>query len=165
MTELLANHVAGRWQTGTGQGSTLLDPVLGTPLVRVDATGLDLAAAFAFARESGGKALRAMSYAQRAKLLADVAAVLQANRDAYYEISTANSGTVKNDTAVDVDGGIYTLGVSPGTVSGLHVAVVPLREIAPSVAVLALEASELVLVLQVGRHAGLCGLAAGEFLH
>ena len=109
MTELLANHVAGRWQTGTGQGSTLLDPVLGTPLVRVDATGLDLPAAFAFARDTGGKALRSMNYGQRAKLLADVAAVLQANRDAYYEISTANSGTVKNDTAVDVDGGIYTL--------------------------------------------------------
>lgn len=109
MTELLANHVSGRWQTGTGQGSTLLDPVLGTALVRVDATGLDLPAAFAFARETGGKALRALSYAQRAKLLADVAGVLQANRDAYYEISTANSGTVKNDTAVDVDGGIYTL--------------------------------------------------------
>ena len=36
--------------------------------------------------------------------------MLQANRDAYYEISTANSGTVKNDTAVDVDGAIYTLG-------------------------------------------------------
>ena len=110
MTELLANHVAGRWQTGTGPGSTLLDPVLGTELVRVDATGLDLAAAFAFARDTGGKALRAMSYAQRARLLADVAAVLQSHRDAYDAISTANSGTVKNDTAVDVDGGIYTLG-------------------------------------------------------
>ena len=109
MTELLANHVAGRWQTGQGPGSTLLDPVLGTPLVRVDATGLDLPAAFAFARETGGKALRALNHAQRAKLLADVAAVLLANRDAYYEISIANSGTVKNDTAVDVDGGIYTL--------------------------------------------------------
>ena len=109
MTELLANHIAGRWQNGSGQGTTLLDPVLGTALVRVDDTGLDLPAAFAFARETGGKALRALSYAQRAKLLADVAAVLQAHRDAYYEISTANSGTVKNDTAVDVDGGIYTL--------------------------------------------------------
>jgi 3,4-dehydroadipyl-CoA semialdehyde dehydrogenase len=36
--------------------------------------------------------------------------VLQANRDAYYEIATANSGTVKNDSAVDIDGGIFTLG-------------------------------------------------------
>lgn len=109
MTELLANHVAGRWQTGGGPGSVLRDPVLGVELVRVDATGLDLGAAFAFARDTGGKALRALSYARRASLLAEIAAVLQSRRDAYYEISTANSGTVRNDTAVDVDGGIYTL--------------------------------------------------------
>jgi 3,4-dehydroadipyl-CoA semialdehyde dehydrogenase len=42
--------------------------------------------------------------------LAAAVKVLQANRDAYYDIATANSGTVKNDTAVDVDGGIFTLG-------------------------------------------------------
>ncbi|MFD2753553.1 3,4-dehydroadipyl-CoA semialdehyde dehydrogenase [Comamonas terrae] len=110
MTELLANHVCGRWQAGTGPGSVLRDPVRGSALVRVDATGLDLPAAFDYARETGGAALRALSYAQRAKLLADAAGVLQAGRDAYYAISTANSGTVKSDTAVDVDGAIYTLG-------------------------------------------------------
>jgi 3,4-dehydroadipyl-CoA semialdehyde dehydrogenase len=78
-------------------------------LVRVDASGLNLAAAFAFARHNGCAALRALTYAQRAAMLGAASKVLQANRDAYYDISTANSGTVKNDTAVDVDGGIYTL--------------------------------------------------------
>lgn len=110
MSELLLNHLAGRPQAGTGPGTALHDPVLGTELARVDATGLDLAAGFAFAREQAGPALRALSYAQRGALLAAVAKLLQANRERYYEISTANSGTVKNDTAVDVDGGIYTLG-------------------------------------------------------
>jgi len=110
MTQLLPNFVAGRAQAGTGAGTVLLDPVLGTELVRVDATGLDLAGAFAFAREHGGAGLRAMTYAQRGAMLAAIVKVLQANRDAYYDISIANSGTVKNDTAVDVDGGIYTLG-------------------------------------------------------
>ena len=109
MTELLSNYVSGQWQTGKGAGTVLLDPVLGTELVRVDASGLDLAAAFAFARHNGGAALRAFTYTQRAAMLAAASKVLQANRDAYYDISTANSGTVKNDTAVDVDGGIYTL--------------------------------------------------------
>ena len=42
-------------------------------------------------------------------VLAAALKVLQANRDAYYDIATANSGTVKDDTAVDVDGGIFTL--------------------------------------------------------
>lgn len=109
-TELLSNYVSGQWISGKGAGTALRDPVLGTELVRVDASGLDLAAAFAFARHKGGAALRALTYAQRAALLGAAVKVLQANRDSYYEISTANSGTVKNDTAVDVDGGIYTLG-------------------------------------------------------
>src|SRR4051794_18005570 len=110
MTELLLNHLAGRTQSGTGPGTALIDPVLGTELARVDATGLDLAAGFAYAREEGGPALRALTYAQRGALLAAIMKVLQANRDRYYEISTANSGTVKSDIAVDVDGAIYTLG-------------------------------------------------------
>lgn len=110
MTELLANYFGGRWQTGSGAGIPLFDPVLGTELVRIDSTGLDLAEGFNFAREQGGAALRALTYRERGALLTAVVKVLQANRDAYYEISTANSGTVKNDTAVDVDGGIFTLG-------------------------------------------------------
>ena len=109
MSALLPNFVQGRWQAGTGAGTALFDPVLGTELARVDATGLNLPAAFAYARDTGGAALRALTYAQRAELLGKVAAVLQAKRDDYYAISLANSGTVKNDTAVDVDGGIYTL--------------------------------------------------------
>ncbi|MDP3345402.1 MAG: 3,4-dehydroadipyl-CoA semialdehyde dehydrogenase, partial [Hydrogenophaga sp.] len=109
-TPLLPNFFAGRWQTGAGNGTTLLDPVLGTPLVRVSNTGLDLAEGFAFAREQGGQALRALSYQQRAGLLGAMVKVLQANRDAYYEMAIANCGTVTKDSAVDIDGGIFTLG-------------------------------------------------------
>jgi len=110
MTELLSNHLGGQWHTSRAAGTPLFDPVLGTELVRVDATGLDLAAGFEFARQTGGAALRAMTYRERAAMLAAVGKVLQAQRDAYYEIATANSGTVKNDSAVDIDGGLFTLG-------------------------------------------------------
>lgn len=116
---LLSNYVCGRWQAGTGTGTALFDPVRGDELVRVDATGLDLPGAFAHARNQGGQALRAMSYAQRAAALGEVVKVLQANRDQYNDISTANSGTVKNDTAVDVDGGIFTLGLYAKLGAGL----------------------------------------------
>ncbi len=109
-TPLLPNHWAGRWQTGQGAGTLLFDPVRGTELVRVSSQGLDLAEGFRFAREQGGTALRALSYGQRAALLAEIVQVLQANRDAYYEIATANSGTVTKDSAVDIDGGVFTLG-------------------------------------------------------
>mgnify|MGYP000311231247 CR=1 FL=1 len=109
-TALLPNFFAGRWQTGTGTGTPLLDPVLGTELARVSSAGIDLAEGFAFAREQGGQALRALTYGQRAALLARIVEVLQAKRDSYYEIATANSGTVARDSAVDIDGGIFTLG-------------------------------------------------------
>lgn len=110
MTELLPNYICGQWQFGKDKGTPLWDPVLDQELVRVDATGLDLKNAFTYARQTGGAALRSLTYAQRASMLSAAVQVLQTNKDAYYEISTANSGTTKNDTAVDVDGGIFTLG-------------------------------------------------------
>ena len=109
MNELLSNYVDGRWIEGTGAGTTLHDPVTGAPLVRISSEGLDLAGAFAYARETGGSALRALTYGQRAAMLGEVAKALQANRDGYFEISIANSGTTRSDSAMDVDGGIYTL--------------------------------------------------------
>ena len=109
-SSLLPNFFAGRWQTGQGAGTPLFDPVLGTELARVSNAGIDLAEGFAFAREQGGAALRALTYSQRAAVLGKIVEVLQANRDAYYEIATANSGTVAKDSGVDIDGGIFTLG-------------------------------------------------------
>ncbi len=109
MSEFLKNFLGGRWVAGSGAGTALFDPVLGTEVARVDATGLELRAGFAFARETGGAALRALTYRERAAMLAAAVKVLQAKRDDYYAIATANSGTVKNDSAVDIDGGIYTL--------------------------------------------------------
>ena len=54
MAELLRNYVAGKWVAGNGDGTTLTDPVSGEALVRVSSDGLDLRAAFNYARTSGG---------------------------------------------------------------------------------------------------------------
>ena len=110
-TELLPNYLGGQWQCGSGASTPLLDPLSGAELVRVDASGLDLSSGFGFAREQGGAALRRLSYRERGALLGEVLKVLQAHRDAYYEIATANCGTVKNDSAVDIEGALFTLGV------------------------------------------------------
>jgi 3,4-dehydroadipyl-CoA semialdehyde dehydrogenase len=106
---LLPNFLGGRWVAGSGAGTALVDPVLGTELTRVDASGLDLAGACHYARSQGGAALRALSYRERAALLTAAARVLQARREDYHAIATANSGTVRADSAIDIDGGIYTL--------------------------------------------------------
>jgi 3,4-dehydroadipyl-CoA semialdehyde dehydrogenase len=108
--ELLGNYVGGKWVEGRGAGITLGDPVTGAALVRVSNEGLDLGKAFAFAREVGGPALRALGYGRRASMLGAIVRVLQANREAYFEIAIANSGTTRADSAIDIDGGLYTLG-------------------------------------------------------
>ena len=46
---------------------------------------------------------------QRGELLSVIAKTLQGRRDVYYEIAQANSGTVKNDSAIDIDDAIYTI--------------------------------------------------------
>src|SRR5262249_21610802 len=102
-------HLGGRWVVGTGEGTTLRDPVTGEALVRVSSGGLDLRAGFRFAREHGGAALRALPFGERAERLSRIVKLLQSRRDGYFEIATANSGTVKSDSAVDIDGAIYPL--------------------------------------------------------
>ncbi len=104
----LESYVAGRWVAGTGEGRPFIDPTTGAELGRVDATGLDGKAALAFARDTGGPALAALSFAERGALLKAVADVLTANREAYGEIARKNSGNTVRDAAVDIDGGIGT---------------------------------------------------------
>jgi len=105
----LQSYVGGRWVEGSGEGRAFIDPTTGAELGRVDATGVDGAAALAFARETGGPALAALSFAERGALLKAVADVLVANREAYGEIARTNSGNTVRDAAIDIDGGIGTL--------------------------------------------------------
>src|SRR5438552_4213725 len=110
MTALaLESYLAGRWVRGEGVETVLVDPVTGVELATASAKGLDLAGALAFARKHGQPALRAMSYAERAKLVGAVADTLVANRARYEEIAIVNSGNTKADAAIDIDGGIGTL--------------------------------------------------------
>jgi 3,4-dehydroadipyl-CoA semialdehyde dehydrogenase len=110
MTSLpLESYLAGRWSRGEGVETVLVDPVTGAELATASARGLDLKGALDFARTQGQGALRAMSYAERAKLVGAVADTLVANRARYEEIAIANSGNTKADAAIDIDGGIGTL--------------------------------------------------------
>ena len=107
--ETLESYLGGRWSRGQGTETELIDPTTGDILATASAKGLDFAGALAYARQHGGPALRALSYAERAKLLSAVADVLGANRARYEEIAIANSGNTKIDAAIDIDGGIATL--------------------------------------------------------
>lgn len=106
----LQNYLSNAWQPESGRSTELLDPVTGQPIATVGGPAEGLDAGFAFARTQGSSALQAMTYGQRASMLGDILKVLQTHRDAYYDISLANSGTTKADSAVDIEGALFTLG-------------------------------------------------------
>ncbi len=108
-TKVLESYLGGKWQSGTGQVSTLVNPVDGSKLATASSEGLDLKTALEYARRTGGAELRKLTYAQRAELLGKVADVLAARREEWFEIARKNSGNTKADAAIDVDGSIGTL--------------------------------------------------------
>lgn len=105
----LENLIAGRWAQGHGEGTPLHDPVTGETIAIADSDGANLAAGLAYARQTGAAALRTLTYAQRANLLAAIAETLGRHRDAYFDLARRNSGSPKADAAIDIDGAIYTL--------------------------------------------------------
>ena len=109
MPENLESYLSGRWLRGEGIETRLVDPVKGDELATVSAKGLDLAGGLDYARNHGLGSLRALGYAERARLVGAVADVLTTNRARYEEIAIANSGNTKVDAAIDIDGGIGTL--------------------------------------------------------
>ena len=105
----LASYIGDQWVRGKSDPQTLLNPATEAPLAEVSSAGLDLAAALAFARERGGPALRALSFAERGALLQAMADALQEARDDLLALGVANGGNTRSDAKFDVDGAIGTL--------------------------------------------------------
>lgn len=105
----LANFVSGKWNEFPDSGDPLIDPVTGEKLAQVSSTAVDAGLALDFAREKCSPALRALSYRERAELLAKMADIFTANRDEYFQISQKNLGATQADASFDVDGAIYTI--------------------------------------------------------
>ena len=105
---MVPSYLAGRWQTGTGDGRPMLDAVTGEEVGRLSTSGLDLAGAASYARRTGGPALRELSFHQRASLLKALAGHLREHREELYAVS-ARTGATLGDSKFDVDGGIGVL--------------------------------------------------------
>ena len=112
----LESFVAGRWQSGSGQGVALRDATSGEVLAHASAEGLDPAAILAWAREVGGANLRRLTFHERAALLKALAKHLGEHKEEFYQLSYA-TGATKGDSWIDIDGGLATLFVyaSKGT--------------------------------------------------
>jgi oxepin-CoA hydrolase/3-oxo-5,6-dehydrosuberyl-CoA semialdehyde dehydrogenase len=105
---LLRSYVGGVWVTPAGDGRPVFDAVTGDEVARVSSAGIDMAAALEFGRDTGGPALRALTFHQRAALLKSLGSVLREHRDELYALS-ARTGATLRDAKFDVDGGIGVL--------------------------------------------------------
>jgi oxepin-CoA hydrolase/3-oxo-5,6-dehydrosuberyl-CoA semialdehyde dehydrogenase len=105
---MLRSYVAGSWFTAADEGVPLHDAVTGEEITRVSSTGVDMRAALEYGRQTGGPALRELTFHQRAALLKALASNLREHRDELYALSTRTGATL-GDSKFDVDGGIGTL--------------------------------------------------------
>ncbi|APR77151.1 Aldehyde dehydrogenase [Minicystis rosea] len=107
--ETLQSYVGGAWIAGSGKKSLLVNPTTEEPLAETSTEGLDFGAAVAFARNEGGPALRALTFAQRGELLRAMSRAIHAQRDALIEVGIQNAGNTRGDAKFDIDGATGTL--------------------------------------------------------
>jgi 3,4-dehydroadipyl-CoA semialdehyde dehydrogenase len=105
----LQSYLGGKWVEGSGDGAILVNPATDEPVARSTTEGLDLASALAHARQVGGSALRALTFAQRAEILRALADTIVQHRTELLTLSTLNNGATRSDSKFDVDGASFTL--------------------------------------------------------
>jgi oxepin-CoA hydrolase/3-oxo-5,6-dehydrosuberyl-CoA semialdehyde dehydrogenase len=104
----LESYVYGAWRAGLGQGVLLRDASTGDIVAEASSSGVDFAAVLKHARNVGGPALRALTFHERAAALKSLAKHLSEIKQEFYELSY-RTGATKNDSWIDIDGGIGTL--------------------------------------------------------
>jgi oxepin-CoA hydrolase/3-oxo-5,6-dehydrosuberyl-CoA semialdehyde dehydrogenase len=104
----LQSYVAGAWRSGSDDGVAMRDATTGDIIAQASSAGIDFAGVLAHARETGGPALRAMTFHQRAALLRALAKRLSELKEEFYTLSY-RTGATKTDSLIDIDGGIGTV--------------------------------------------------------
>lgn len=107
--ERLSSWICGEWQAGTGAQSPLYNPTTEAVVAETSTQGLDLAATLNYARQVGGPALRAMSFAERGAMLKALSKAIHAVREELIEIGRINAGNTRGDAKFDIDGATGTL--------------------------------------------------------
>jgi 3,4-dehydroadipyl-CoA semialdehyde dehydrogenase len=105
----LASYVCGKWASGGGTRAVLVNPTTEEPVAETSTHGVDLGAALEFARDRGGPALRALSFAQRGEILAAMAKIIHAGREELIALAIENGGNTRGDAKFDIDGASATL--------------------------------------------------------
>lgn len=100
------SYIKGEW-INEGKEKDLVSAVTGDPVAHMIEGDLNYKAACKYARETGGPALRSMSIHDRAFKIKFLGQYLMERKKKYYELST-HTGATKQDSWIDIDGGIIT---------------------------------------------------------
>jgi len=104
----LGSFACGRWHTPQGRLSAIHSAVTGEKIAVAGSDGLDFQSMVDFATSTGGPALRAMTFHDRARKLKALALYLQERREQLYQLSYMTGATLA-DSKIDIDGGIGTM--------------------------------------------------------
>jgi oxepin-CoA hydrolase/3-oxo-5,6-dehydrosuberyl-CoA semialdehyde dehydrogenase len=104
----LRSYACDAWYEAQSNFVPVGSAVDGGTVALVSSAGLDTAAMLRFAREVGGKNLRATTFRTRAEILRDLARYLGERKAALYEASYRTGATAR-DRALDIDAGIDAL--------------------------------------------------------
>ena len=104
----LQSYLTGRWQSGSGRATALRDASTGELIAEASSEGLDFRGTLDYARDTGGPALRSMTFHERAAMLKALGKRLFDFKDEFYELSY-RTGATRTDSWIDIDGGIGTM--------------------------------------------------------
>src|SRR3954465_14378707 len=89
----LRSYIRGNWHEAQSGLVPLVNPSTEETIAQAGSAGIDFEAVLDYAREKGGPALRAMTFAQRGALLKEMSKVLRDHRDELLALSTLNTRT------------------------------------------------------------------------
>lgn len=104
----VASFASGEWIKPDKSARMIASAINGEKIARAGNSKLDVQSMLEYARDFGGKNLRAMTFHDRARMLKALALYLGENKQTLYDISFATGATQK-DHLIDIDGGIGTL--------------------------------------------------------
>ena len=104
----LKSYVQGRWVAGADAGVVVRDATTGAAVAEVSSAGIDFAQVLEYARNTGGRNLRALTFHERARLLKALGKRLLELKEEFYTVSY-HTGATRTDSWIDIEGGISTM--------------------------------------------------------
>ena len=107
-TPQLLNYERDRWIAGDGNLAEISSAIDGSPVAMTGSGGIDFGAMLRHAREVGGRALRKLTFHERARMIKALGLAIMARKEELYELNYS-TGATRKDGWIDIEGGAGTL--------------------------------------------------------